>query len=140
MTIFAFVLFVCVVIVLFRIELIRYKLSGAICKTFSSGIYLTEESGDHFKKVAEDYVNKNSEAILKKYEEEVKLKITDDYFIDRLCKDVLRPAKRELQEKVSEQLIEKHLPEIIREVDVKTISNAVLLGITGKVLNNNGEH
>jgi hypothetical protein len=77
------------------------------------------------KQIIEDYSKKLNEIIV----DSIQVQNSVDSAVEHLTYDLTQAA--------SEEYVKQHLPAILANIDVKAVSNAVLLQMTGRILEEN---
>ena len=85
-------------------------------------------------KLAASYVSENRKQILDLYEKSLKESMNYQGYVEESVQKATQEATRTLIEESSKAYVKQHLPEIVKNLDVKAVSNALLLKMTGQVM------
>ena len=116
-----------------------WKVEEGVTKKWNGEIELKYEDQRFVRQKVEEILNENREEILNSYGMHIEntFKGVRNDYVRESVKNALENASKTLTQKATDAYIAEYLPEIMSNIDIKSVSNSLLLKVTGQILNQN---
>lgn len=120
-----------------RFYLLDRSIKRVVRRQWKESDGLDWDTRSFIDKLVANCIDEDRERIIKRFEKNVKASLANDKYIEQSVQNAIKDTSTHLTEVASAQYISQHLPKIMGRIDIQAVSNAVLLKMTSKILDDN---